>query len=67
MICPHIVNMSLLFGAVLTWGFLWPWIAQKEGSWYPSGLDEHAFGGLFGYKVFITLSLLMVSEWVSCG
>ncbi|KAJ9533802.1 hypothetical protein QJQ45_026882 [Haematococcus lacustris] len=59
MICPHVVNLSMLFGALLTWGWLWPLIATKEGQWYPAGLDEHNFSGLFGYKVFITIALLM--------
>lgn len=57
MICPHIVNMSLLSGAVMTWGILWPYIGTKEGDWYPAGKSEHDFSGLFGYKVFITIAL----------
>lgn len=51
MICPHIVNWSMLLGAILSWGFMWPMMAKKEGDWYPAGLDSHDFQGLFGYKV----------------
>jgi hypothetical protein len=51
MICPHIVNWSMLVGALLSWGFMWPLMARKEGDWYPAGLDSHDFRGLFGYKV----------------
>ncbi len=51
MICPHEVNLSLMAGALLTWGCLWPYIQSKEGSWFPAHQDEHAFSGLFGYKV----------------
>lgn len=51
MICPHIVNVSMLLGAILTWGWLWPYIDGRAGEWYPEGLKEHDFKGLFGYKV----------------
>jgi hypothetical protein len=51
MICPHIVNWSMLLGALLSWGFMWPLMARKEGDWYPAGLGSHDFQGLFGYKV----------------
>jgi len=59
MICPHVVNVSMMVGAALTWGFLWPLIKTKEGDWYPEGLGDTSFSGLFGYKVFITVSILM--------
>jgi len=48
---PHIVNVSMLLGSALTWGFLWPYISSKEGLWYPASQDETSFSGLFGYKV----------------
>ena len=51
MICPHIVNVSMMLGSILTWGILWPLIDSKAGEWYPVGLKEHDFKGLFGYKV----------------
>jgi hypothetical protein len=51
MICPHVVNWSMLLGAVLSWGFMWPLMALKEGDWFPAGLNSHDFQGLFGYKV----------------
>ena len=53
MICPHIVNVSMMLGSILTWGFLWPYIDAKAGYWYPVGLKEHDFRGLFGYKVSV--------------
>ncbi|EFH53579.1 hypothetical protein ARALYDRAFT_905504 [Arabidopsis lyrata subsp. lyrata] len=28
MICPHLVNCSVLLGAIISWGFLWPFISQ---------------------------------------
>lgn len=59
MICPHIVNWSMLLGALLSWGFMWPLMARKEGDWYPAGLGSHDFQGLFGYKVFLVIAILM--------
>lgn len=53
MICPHIVNVSMMLGSILTWGILWPYIDGKAGEWYPVGLREHDFKGLFGYKVIV--------------
>ncbi len=40
MICPHIVNVSLLLGAILSWGLMWPLIRNHQGNWYPAGLAE---------------------------
>ncbi|KAM7509276.1 hypothetical protein LguiA_019729 [Lonicera macranthoides] len=59
LICPHIVNCSVLFGAILSWGFLWPFISQRAGIWYPADLDSNDFKGLYGYKVFIAISLIL--------
>lgn len=51
MICPHIVNLSLLFGAVISWGIMWPLIEKHKGHWYPADLPESSMRGLNGYKV----------------
>lgn len=51
LICPHIVNCSVLLGAIISWGFLWPFISAHAGDWYPSGLESNDFKGLYGYKV----------------
>ncbi|GAB2278411.1 Probable metal-nicotianamine transporter ysl6 [Dionaea muscipula] len=59
LICPHIVNSSVLFGAILSWGFLWPFIAQHAGDWYPADLGSNDFKGLYGYKVFIAIALIL--------
>ncbi|KAL7145898.1 hypothetical protein ABFS83_06G004800 [Erythranthe nasuta] len=59
LICPHLVNCSVLFGAIVSWGFLWPFISLKAGDWYPSGLGSNDFKGLYGYKVFIAISLIL--------
>jgi uncharacterized oligopeptide transporter (OPT) family protein len=65
MICPHIVNVSLLLGAILSWGLMWPLIRNHQGNWYPAGLTETSFKGLYGYKVCKTLSFsfIMLQSW----
>ncbi|KAJ8566891.1 hypothetical protein K7X08_019099 [Anisodus acutangulus] len=59
LICPHIVNCSVLFGAIISWGILWPLISQRAGDWYPADLGSNDFKGLYGYKVFIAISLIL--------
>ncbi|XP_043705993.1 probable metal-nicotianamine transporter YSL6 isoform X2 [Telopea speciosissima] len=59
LICPHIVNCSLLLGAIISWGFLWPFISKHAGDWYPADLGANDFKGLYGYKVFIAISLIL--------
>ncbi|CAN0925067.1 Probable metal-nicotianamine transporter YSL6 [Linum grandiflorum] len=59
LICPHIVNCSCLFGAIVSWGFLWPFISQHAGDWYPADLGSNDFKGLYGYKVFISIALIL--------
>ncbi|KAG2710635.1 hypothetical protein I3760_04G037500 [Carya illinoinensis] len=59
LICPHIVNCSVLLGAIISWGFLWPFISQHAGNWYPADLESNDFKGLYGYKVFIAISLIL--------
>ncbi|KAJ8771919.1 hypothetical protein K2173_027096 [Erythroxylum novogranatense] len=59
LICPHIVNCSVLLGAIISWGFLWPFISKHAGDWYPAGLGGSDFKGLYGYKVFIAIALIL--------
>lgn len=40
MICPYIVNVSLLLGGIISWGVMWPLISTKKGSWYPKSLSD---------------------------
>lgn len=57
LICPHIVNCSVLLGAIISWGFLWPLISQHAGDWYPADLGSNDFKGLYGYKVWCEKSV----------
>ncbi|KAH9743418.1 putative metal-nicotianamine transporter YSL6 [Citrus sinensis] len=59
LICPHIVNCSVLLGAIISWGFLWPFISQHAGDWYPADLGSNDFKGLYGYKVAFSLSVFI--------
>jgi len=51
MICSHLVNLSLLLGAVLSWGVMWPLLSELKGTWYPDSLPESSMRSLQGYKV----------------
>jgi uncharacterized oligopeptide transporter (OPT) family protein len=51
MICSHLVNLSLLFGAVLSWGVMWPLMSKQEGNWYSAKASASSMTGLYGYKV----------------
>ena len=46
-ITPLAVNVSMMIGAVLSWGIAWPLLTNREGEWYPAGLPSHSFEGLF--------------------
>ncbi|KAG2573465.1 probable metal-nicotianamine transporter YSL12 [Panicum virgatum] len=59
MICPHIVNVSVLLGGILSWGIMWPLIRNKKGSWYSASLSETSLHGLQGYRVFISIAIIL--------
>ncbi|KAI3454290.1 hypothetical protein Pfo_010953 [Paulownia fortunei] len=59
MICPHIVNVSLLIGGILSWGLMWPLIETRKGHWYSATLDPDDMQGLKGYKVFIAIAMIL--------
>lgn len=59
MICPYLVNISLLVGAILSWGIMWPLIATRKGKWYDAKLDDNDLQGLEGYKVFIAIAIIL--------
>ncbi|QCD92509.1 probable metal-nicotianamine transporter YSL7 [Vigna unguiculata] len=59
MICPYIINISVLLGGILSWGIMWPIIKTKEGHWYDKGLGEGNLHGIQGYRVFIAIALIL--------
>ncbi|CAN1255136.1 Probable metal-nicotianamine transporter YSL7 [Linum perenne] len=59
MICPYMVNISLLFGAVISWGIMWPLIEAKKGDWYSADLSPSSLHGIQGYRVFIAIATML--------
>lgn len=59
MICSHVVNVSLLLGAVLSYGLMYPLIDRLKGHWFPDNLEEYNMKGLYGYKVFLSIALIL--------
>ncbi|KAL5216321.1 hypothetical protein ABZP36_007722 [Zizania latifolia] len=62
MICPYLVNISVLLGGVMSWGIMWPLIEKKKGDWYPADLKPSSLGGIVGYRasaVFISIALIL--------
>ncbi|KGN49985.1 metal-nicotianamine transporter YSL1 [Cucumis sativus] len=59
MICSHLVNLSLLLGAILSYGLMWPLLDLLKGDWYPDNLDENDMKSLYGYKVFLSVALIL--------
>ncbi|XP_043715767.1 probable metal-nicotianamine transporter YSL7 isoform X2 [Telopea speciosissima] len=59
MICPYIINISLLVGAILSWGIMWPLIETRKGHWYSADLSPTSLHGLQGYKIFIAIAVIL--------
>ncbi|XP_071733842.1 probable metal-nicotianamine transporter YSL7 [Rutidosis leptorrhynchoides] len=59
MICPYLINVSLLVGTILSWGIMWPLINDKKGDWYPADLKSSDLHGLQGYRVFIAIAMIL--------
>ncbi|KAI4307733.1 hypothetical protein L6164_030889 [Bauhinia variegata] len=59
MICPYLINISLLVGGILSWGIMWPLISDREGDWYPAKLGSSSLHSLQGYKVFIAIAMIL--------
>ncbi|XP_074581563.1 putative metal-nicotianamine transporter YSL12 [Curcuma longa] len=59
MICPHIVNISVLIGAILSWGIMWPLINNQKGNWFSADLSPNSLHGLQGYRIFIAVSMIL--------
>ncbi|XP_008805741.1 probable metal-nicotianamine transporter YSL14 [Phoenix dactylifera] len=59
MICPYMINISLLLGSIISWGILWPYIDSKKGVWYDASVPSSSMHGLTGYKVFISIAMIL--------
>ncbi|KAG5587689.1 hypothetical protein H5410_048123 [Solanum commersonii] len=59
MLCPYMVNISLLIGAIVSWGIMWPMIEAKKGVWYSADLSAVSLHGIQGYRVFIAIAMML--------
>ncbi|XP_031265803.1 probable metal-nicotianamine transporter YSL5 isoform X2 [Pistacia vera] len=59
MICPYLINISVLVGGVLSWGLMWPLIEKREGDWYRASLGQSSLHGIQGYRVFIAIAMIL--------
>ncbi|XP_009798435.1 probable metal-nicotianamine transporter YSL7 [Nicotiana sylvestris] len=59
MICPYLINISLLVGAILSWGIMWPLIQDRKGHWYPANQSDSSLHGIQGYRVFIAIAMIL--------
>ncbi|XP_055811874.1 probable metal-nicotianamine transporter YSL7 [Solanum dulcamara] len=59
MLCPYMVNISLLIGAIVSWGIMWPMIEAKQGDWYSAQLSATSLHGIQGYRVFIAIAMML--------
>ncbi|KAL4597287.1 hypothetical protein ACB092_12G222800 [Castanea dentata] len=59
MICPYIVNISVLLGGIISWGLMWPLIEDRKGDWYRADLDPGSMSGIQGYRVFIAIAMIL--------
>lgn len=62
MICPYLINISLLVGAILSWGIMWPLIQDRKGHWYPANQSDSSLHGIQGYRVISLFRLLFWSR-----
>ncbi|KAG2655479.1 hypothetical protein PVAP13_1KG020600 [Panicum virgatum] len=59
MICPTVVSISMLAGSILSSGILLPYIESKKGVWYNSEYKESSMMGIYGYKVLISIAMML--------
>ncbi|KZV53823.1 hypothetical protein F511_00089 [Dorcoceras hygrometricum] len=59
MICPYLINISLLVGAIVSWGIMWPLIETRKGDWYSATLSPSSLHGIQGYRVFIAIAMIL--------
>lgn len=59
MICPYLVNVSVLLGGIISWGLMWPLIGNQKGHWFSADIKESSLHSLQGYRVFIGIALIL--------
>ncbi|KAE9595357.1 hypothetical protein Lal_00014703 [Lupinus albus] len=66
MICPYIINISLLLGSIISWGIMWPLIERKKGVWYSADLRPTSLSGIQGYRVFGAIAMMLGDGLYHC-
>jgi hypothetical protein len=56
---------SMVVGAGVSWGVLWPVLDGKAGDWFPAGLPAWNAQGLFGYQLVLAMGLLLADGLVT--
>ncbi|GKV11557.1 hypothetical protein SLEP1_g22805 [Rubroshorea leprosula] len=59
MLFPYMVNVSLLIGAIISWGIMWPMIENNKGVWYSADLSPGSLHGIQGYRIFIAIAMML--------
>ncbi|KAK6148562.1 hypothetical protein DH2020_019474 [Rehmannia glutinosa] len=66
MICPHIINVSVLVGGIISWGIMWPLIENRKGNWYPADISPNSLQGLQDWSLASTygkLAIFTIGAW----
>ncbi|KQK03501.1 hypothetical protein BRADI_2g08267v3 [Brachypodium distachyon] len=58
MICPVLINFSMLFGSIITSFIMWPTLQSKKGQWYTDPSPTN-FKGINGYKVPMGIAMVL--------
>ncbi|KAG8052475.1 hypothetical protein GUJ93_ZPchr0001g29726 [Zizania palustris] len=58
MICPYLINFSMLFGSIVSSCFIWPAIQSMQGKWF-TDVSPISFKGINGYKVPMGISMVL--------
>ncbi|OEL24863.1 putative metal-nicotianamine transporter YSL18 [Dichanthelium oligosanthes] len=59
MICPTLVNISMLVGSTISAAIMLPYIEAKKGVWYNASYKENSMMGIYGYKVLISIAMML--------
>jgi hypothetical protein len=59
LMAPLGIAWSMVVGAVISWGVLWPVLDARKGAWYPADLPAYDVRGLFGYQLSLAMGLVL--------
>lgn len=60
MICPLIVDWSIMLGAIACYGVLNPLVERRAGDWYPARyVTGSNMRGVYGYRVFTAIAIFL--------